>query len=103
MGYLVRAYYCISPTWYYKDDSCWSVDLKSKATEDIISVRSFLEALILNHYVLVRKILFLALGWHLEEIHVTWAYLEKKRTRLRFYTKYLEEPRIQSVETVSPV
>ncbi|GJU30725.1 hypothetical protein Tco_1174314 [Tanacetum coccineum] len=42
---------------------------------------------------------FLALGWHLEEIHVTWAHLEKKRTRLRLYTKYLEEPRIQSVET----
>nr|GEV70265.1 hypothetical protein [Tanacetum cinerariifolium] len=26
--------------------------------------------------------MFLALGWHLEEIHVTWAHLEKKRTRL---------------------
>ncbi|GJU15610.1 putative reverse transcriptase domain-containing protein [Tanacetum coccineum] len=25
---------------------------------------------------------FLALEWHLEEIHVTWAHLEKKRTRL---------------------
>ncbi|GJS02017.1 hypothetical protein Tco_0318525 [Tanacetum coccineum] len=44
---------------------------------------------------------FLALGWNLEEIHVTWAHLEKKRTRLRLYTKYLEEPRIQSVETAS--
>ncbi|GKB40166.1 hypothetical protein Tco_0885108 [Tanacetum coccineum] len=32
---------------------------------------------------------FLALGWHLEEIHVTWAHLEKKRTRLRTYTKSL--------------
>ncbi|GJV57376.1 hypothetical protein Tco_1458381 [Tanacetum coccineum] len=46
---------------------------------------------------------FLALGWHLEEIHVTWAHLEKKWTRLRLYTKYLEEPRIQSVEMVSQV
>ncbi|GJR73499.1 hypothetical protein Tco_0085864 [Tanacetum coccineum] len=46
---------------------------------------------------------FLALGWHLKEIHVTWAYLEKKRTRPRLYTKYLEEPRIHSVETASPV
>ncbi|GJS41727.1 hypothetical protein Tco_0566770 [Tanacetum coccineum] len=27
MGYLVRAYYSISPTKYYKDDSCWSADL----------------------------------------------------------------------------
>nr|GEZ16417.1 hypothetical protein [Tanacetum cinerariifolium] len=42
---------------------------------------------------------FLALGWHLEEIHVTWAYLEKKRTRLRLYTKSLKKLCIQSVET----
>ncbi|GJR05202.1 zinc finger, CCHC-type containing protein [Tanacetum coccineum] len=41
------------------------------------------------------------LGWHLEEIHVTWAHLEKKRTRLRLYTIYLEELYIQSVETAS--
>ncbi|GJZ12568.1 hypothetical protein Tco_0547798, partial [Tanacetum coccineum] len=34
---------------------------------------------------------FLALRWHLEEIHVTWAHLEKKRIRLRLYTIYLEE------------
>ncbi|GJV78708.1 hypothetical protein Tco_1514578 [Tanacetum coccineum] len=26
---------------------------------------------------------FLALGWHLEEIHVTWDHLKKKQTRLR--------------------
>ncbi|GKF23658.1 hypothetical protein Tco_0075980, partial [Tanacetum coccineum] len=45
---------------------------------------------------------FLALGWHLEEIHVTWAHLEKKRTRLRLYTKNHEELCIQSVETASP-
>ncbi|GJY65302.1 hypothetical protein Tco_0467540 [Tanacetum coccineum] len=30
---------------------------------------------------------FLALGWHLEEIHVTWAHLEKKQARLRTCTK----------------
>nr|GEW26596.1 ATPase, F1/V1/A1 complex, alpha/beta subunit, zinc knuckle CX2CX4HX4C [Tanacetum cinerariifolium] len=41
------------------------------------------------------------LGWHLEEIHVTWAHLEKKRTRLRLYTIYLEELCIHSVETAS--
>ncbi|GJY45549.1 hypothetical protein Tco_0434612 [Tanacetum coccineum] len=34
---------------------------------------------------------FLALGWHLEEINVTWAHLEKKRTRLRTFAIYLEE------------
>ncbi|GJY47089.1 retrotransposon ORF1 [Tanacetum coccineum] len=32
-----------------------------------------------------------ALGWLLEETHVTWAQLEKKRTRPRLYTNYLEE------------
>ncbi|GKC90415.1 hypothetical protein Tco_1151064 [Tanacetum coccineum] len=31
------------------------------------------------------------LGWLLEEIHVTWAQLEKTRTRPRPYTNYLEE------------
>nr|GEV02204.1 ribonuclease H-like domain-containing protein [Tanacetum cinerariifolium] len=34
---------------------------------------------------------FLALGWNFEEIHVTWAHLEKKRTRLRTYAKSLED------------
>ncbi|GJU15659.1 hypothetical protein Tco_1143625 [Tanacetum coccineum] len=43
----------------------------------------------------------LALEWHLEEIHVTWAHLEKKRTRLRTYTKSLKESCSQSVETTS--
>ncbi|GJR48333.1 retrovirus-related pol polyprotein from transposon TNT 1-94 [Tanacetum coccineum] len=32
-----------------------------------------------------------ALVWVLEEIHVTWAQLEKKRIRTRLYTNYLEE------------
>ncbi|GJR73141.1 hypothetical protein Tco_0085506 [Tanacetum coccineum] len=43
-----------------------------------------------------------ALGWLLEEIHVTWTHLEKKRTRLRLYTKSLEEIIIQTMETASP-
>ncbi|GJV17835.1 reverse transcriptase domain-containing protein [Tanacetum coccineum] len=45
---------------------------------------------------------FLALEWHLEEIHATWAHLEKKRTRLRTYAKSLEDLCIQCVETASP-
>ncbi|GKB26909.1 hypothetical protein Tco_0866310 [Tanacetum coccineum] len=28
----------------------------------------------------------IAFGWHLEEIHMTWAHLEKKWTRLRINT-----------------
>ncbi|GKC55742.1 transposase, MuDR, MULE transposase domain protein [Tanacetum coccineum] len=47
------------------------------------------------------KMRFLALGWLLEEIHVTWAHLEKKRTRLRTYTKSLEDLCIQWLETAS--
>ncbi|GJU49876.1 hypothetical protein Tco_1219431 [Tanacetum coccineum] len=35
--------------------------------------------------------MFLALGYHLEEIHVNWAHLEKKRTRLRTCTKIHQE------------
>ncbi|GJT93353.1 hypothetical protein Tco_1082198 [Tanacetum coccineum] len=36
---------------------------RSKAIEDIISIGSFVEALVLNHYVLVRKILALHPKW----------------------------------------
>ncbi|GJZ62525.1 hypothetical protein Tco_0618662 [Tanacetum coccineum] len=32
-----------------------------------------------------------ALEWHLEEIHVTWAHLEKKWTRLQTCTKIYQE------------
>ncbi|GKA30881.1 hypothetical protein Tco_0717186 [Tanacetum coccineum] len=39
----------------------------------------------------------------LEEIHVTWAHLEKKRTRLPLYTKSLKKLCIQSVEMTSRV
>ncbi|GJZ55927.1 hypothetical protein Tco_0611120 [Tanacetum coccineum] len=34
---------------------------------------------------------YLAFRRHLEEIHVTWAHLEKKRTRLRTYTNISQE------------
>ncbi|GJX12572.1 hypothetical protein Tco_0204330 [Tanacetum coccineum] len=33
----------------------------------------------------------LAFGRHLEEIHVTWAHLEKKRKRLRTYTNISQD------------
>ncbi|GJY33512.1 zinc finger, CCHC-type containing protein [Tanacetum coccineum] len=41
-------------------------------------------------------------GRHLEEIHVTWAHLEKKQTRLRTNTKTLEDLCSQSLKTASP-
>nr|GEU40286.1 hypothetical protein [Tanacetum cinerariifolium] len=59
MGYLVRAYYSISSTKYYKDESCWNADVKSKTTEDIIRNKSFIEVLVLNHYVLVKNVVHL--------------------------------------------
>ncbi|GJR15890.1 hypothetical protein Tco_0798542 [Tanacetum coccineum] len=46
---------------------------------------------------------FLAFGRHLEEIHVTWAHFEKKRTRLRTNTKTLQDLKSQSLETASPL
>ncbi|GJZ10282.1 uncharacterized mitochondrial protein-like protein [Tanacetum coccineum] len=55
----------------------------------------------LLQWLLANTFRFLALGWHFEEINVTWAHLEKKRTRLRTYTKSLEELCKQCVETAS--
>ncbi|GJR01774.1 hypothetical protein Tco_0524758 [Tanacetum coccineum] len=34
---------------------------------------------------------YFSFGRHLEEINVTWAHLEKKRTRLRTYTNMAQE------------
>nr|GEZ40785.1 hypothetical protein [Tanacetum cinerariifolium] len=41
-------------------------------------------------------------GWHLDELHVIWAHLKKKRTRLRTNTMILKDLCSQSLETVSP-
>ncbi|GJZ29644.1 retrovirus-related pol polyprotein from transposon TNT 1-94, partial [Tanacetum coccineum] len=43
-----------------------------------------------------------AFGRHLEEIHVTWAHLEKKRTRLRTYTN-ISRISTQRLETASQI
>ncbi|GJT70078.1 hypothetical protein Tco_1029364 [Tanacetum coccineum] len=44
---------------------------------------------------------YFAFGRHLDELHVTWAYLENKRTRLQTNTKTLEDLCSQSLETAS--
>ncbi|GJU69637.1 protein kinase-like domain, concanavalin A-like lectin/glucanase domain protein [Tanacetum coccineum] len=44
---------------------------------------------------------YFSFGRHLEDLHVTWAHLEKKRTRLRTNTKTLEDLCSQSLETAS--
>ncbi|GJZ32759.1 hypothetical protein Tco_0578195 [Tanacetum coccineum] len=46
---------------------------------------------------------YFSFGRHLDELHVTWAHLEKKRTRLRTNTKTLEDLYLQSLETASQV
>ncbi|GKE77945.1 hypothetical protein Tco_1544065 [Tanacetum coccineum] len=43
-----------------------------------------------------------AFGRHLEEMHVTWAYLEKKQTRLRTYTN-ISRISNQRLETASQI
>ncbi|GJZ44019.1 MAK10-like protein [Tanacetum coccineum] len=47
------------------------------------------------------EVTYLAFGRHLDELHVTWAHLEKKRTRLQTNTKTLEDLCSQSLETAS--
>ncbi|GJY85287.1 hypothetical protein Tco_0499313 [Tanacetum coccineum] len=75
----------------------------SKIFKLYLTRRSF-EVLRKFHWTILggRSNQFLALGWHLEDLHVTWAHLEKKRTRLRLYTKNHEELCIQSMEMASP-
>ncbi|GJT54758.1 hypothetical protein Tco_0989812 [Tanacetum coccineum] len=79
MGYLVLAYYSISPTSFQDmqliqklrdDKKCMKKvepSSRSKAIEDIISIGSFVEALVLNHYVLVREILYPAVEDNVSE------------------------------------
>ncbi|GJR09612.1 aspartic peptidase [Tanacetum coccineum] len=47
------------------------------------------------------KLLMRSLGWHLEEIHVTWAHLEKNGQDYDSTPNPLKKPCIQSVETAS--
>ncbi|GJR18723.1 hypothetical protein Tco_0967250 [Tanacetum coccineum] len=47
------------------------------------------------------EITYFSFGRHLEDLHVTWAHLEKKRTRLQTNTKTLEDLCLQSLDTMS--
>ncbi|GJT06122.1 hypothetical protein Tco_0840584 [Tanacetum coccineum] len=44
---------------------------------------------------------YFAFGLHLDDLHMTWAHLEKKRTRLRTNTMILEDLSLQTLETAS--
>ncbi|GJX54536.1 hypothetical protein Tco_0282905, partial [Tanacetum coccineum] len=48
-----------------------------------------------------RGVEYFSFGRHLDELHVTWAHLEKKRMRLRTNTKTLEDLYLQSLKTAS--
>ncbi|GJX93011.1 hypothetical protein Tco_0347597 [Tanacetum coccineum] len=75
-----------------KDETC----LMAQASSEVHSESSYFS----DENSSIDDITIDTLGWHLEGIHMTWDHLEKKRTRLRLYTIYLEELCIQSVETV---
>nr|GEZ94305.1 hypothetical protein [Tanacetum cinerariifolium] len=86
MGYSVRAYYSISSTKYYKDESCCNTNVKSKTTEDFISNRSFMEVLVLNHYVLVKNVLAFLVTADVPEIYMQefWATAKLHHNSIRF-------------------
>ncbi|GKB94473.1 hypothetical protein Tco_0980610 [Tanacetum coccineum] len=65
----------------YRNERDVLVIEKSKIEEELVETKSQLE----------HRGRYLAFGRHLEEIHVTWAHLEKKRTRLRTYTNISQE------------
>ncbi|GJT55179.1 retrovirus-related pol polyprotein from transposon TNT 1-94 [Tanacetum coccineum] len=109
-----------SDTKLMKDEECESVDstkyrgmigsllyLTESRPDIMFSVclcARFQEAPKTSHLEAVKRIFlmrFLALGWLLEEIHVSWAHLEKKRTRLWTYTKSREDLCKQWLETAS--
>ncbi|GJU78316.1 hypothetical protein Tco_1275386 [Tanacetum coccineum] len=48
-----------------------------------------------------RGVEYFLFGRHLDELHVTWTHLEKKRTRLQTNTKTLKDLCSQSLETAS--
>ncbi|GJX56698.1 hypothetical protein Tco_0286595 [Tanacetum coccineum] len=48
-----------------------------------------------------REVTYFAFGRHLDELHVTWAHLEKKQTRLQTNTKTLEDLCSKILETAS--
>nr|GEW78540.1 kelch repeat-containing protein At3g27220-like [Tanacetum cinerariifolium] len=54
MGYLVRAYYSISSTRYYKDESFWNADVKSKTHKTSSAIEASWELLFLIIMYLLR-------------------------------------------------
>ncbi|GJW78071.1 protein kinase-like domain, concanavalin A-like lectin/glucanase domain protein [Tanacetum coccineum] len=48
------------------------------------------------------EVTYFTFGRHLEELHVTWAHLEKKQTRLRTYTN-ISQDNVQKLETASQI
>ncbi|GKD86448.1 hypothetical protein Tco_1357602, partial [Tanacetum coccineum] len=77
--------------------------LKSKTIEDIISIGSFIEVLVLNNYVLVRKILMASL-----DDDDDLGFLDNLALELRFYVMKvrlwlrpsMESKRIRSIWTM---
>ncbi|GJV89459.1 ribonuclease H-like domain-containing protein [Tanacetum coccineum] len=66
-------------------------------------VLEILDSIILDFLLEPTVFVAMALGWHLDDMHVNWAHLEKKRTRLRLYAKSLEELCKKCIETTSRI
>ncbi|GJY00093.1 MAK10-like protein [Tanacetum coccineum] len=106
-GFLVTANViinCARPPYYAKKDFTdyhlpgeWEIarDAELNPFKDVLEKAHLLEDKQIPSVGVLDEVssytLFRAIGWHLEEIHVTWAHLDKKQTRLQLYTKVSEE------------
>ncbi|GJX78901.1 hypothetical protein Tco_0327050 [Tanacetum coccineum] len=68
----------------------WSDD-PNQYLKDFLKLVDSLDLIFTNRERTRQLMRYFAFGRHLEEIHVTWAHLEKKRTRLRTYTNIAQE------------
>ncbi|GJY58088.1 reverse transcriptase domain-containing protein [Tanacetum coccineum] len=85
----------------YLVKEAWKVSFDYSQEDDLTRLSHFL-----LHYLSKTReyyclFLYFIFGRHLDELHVTWALLEKKRTRLQTNTKTLEDLCSQSPEMAS--
>ncbi|GJY77923.1 hypothetical protein Tco_0483724 [Tanacetum coccineum] len=77
--------------------------MECKDDDEVYDIPGQLDALCdqFDIHLKIRGMKYFSFGRHLDELHVTWAHLEKKRTRLQTNTKTLEDLYSQSLETAS--
>ncbi|GKA41523.1 hypothetical protein Tco_0734183 [Tanacetum coccineum] len=80
---------------------CHSDTERLSRSDKVLKLKNFKKDATLKLFKSTNQKRFLALGWLLKEIHVTWAHLENKRRRLQTYTKSLKDLCKQWLEMVS--